>query len=92
MGCRSENFHFRLDIPEAKRKTYEIYLAMVPLRLEAFLRVRDLVRACSKPGLLVAVAHTFPAECLREADIVCDRISQVPLSDLALGESTSEAT
>jgi HAD superfamily hydrolase (TIGR01509 family) len=162
IGGVAEKYHFPLDLPAAKKRTYEIYLDLVPSQLEAFPEAHDLVFACRKAGLHVAVASsadkikvvanlqkiglppefwdaavvaddvrrqkpapdiflaaakklnakpstcavvedavngiqaakaagmrciaiasTFPAERLQEADIVYDKISQVNLSDLA---------
>lgn len=162
IGGVAEKYDFPLDIVEAKRRTYEIYLDLVATELEPFPGAYDLVLACRKAGLLVAVASsadrikvaanlqkinlpiefwdtfivaehvkrqkpfpdiflfaaqnldvepsecvvvedavngiqaakaagmrcvavatTFPAERLREADVVRDSISQVQLSDLA---------
>jgi len=162
IGGVAEKYHFPLNLPEAKKRTYEIYLDLVPSRLEAFPGALDLVLNCRKAGLHVAVASsadkikvlanlqkinlppefwdaavvaddvrhqkpapdiflaaakklnanpstcvvvedavngiqaakaagmrciaiasTFPAERLQEADIVRDKISQVKLSDLA---------
>ncbi len=53
------------------------------------------VQAAKAAGMrCIAVAQTFPAENLQEADIVRDEISHVRLSDLApglaLGESSGE--
>jgi HAD superfamily hydrolase (TIGR01509 family) len=162
IGGVAEKYCFPLDLTAAKQRTYEIYLSLVPSRLEAFPGAHDLVLACRSAGLLiavassadeikvianlqkinlppefwdtvvvgeqvrhkkpapdiflsaaqklnvkpsacvvvedavngiqaakaagmrcVAVAQTFPAERLKEADIVRDKISQVQLSDLA---------
>ena len=56
IGGVAEKYDFPLDLPLAKRKTYEIYLGLVPSRLEAFPGARALVSACRQAGLLVAVA------------------------------------
>jgi len=173
IGGVAEKYHFPLDSPAAKKRTYEIYLDLVPWQLEAFPGVNDLLYICRQAGLLmavasgtdrikvmanlqkigwpeelwdtvvtgeqvkqnkpapdifliaaqnlgvvpgvcvvvedsvngvkaakaagmrcVAVAHTFLAERLQEADVVRDKISDVSLSDLvpglALGESKEE--
>lgn len=161
IGGVAEKYGFPLDLPAAKRRTYEIYLDLVPQHLDAFPGACDLVHAChrsqrkvavassadqvkvtanlrkiglppevwdavvtgeqvnrKKPapdiflaaaeilGLeaaecvvvedavngiqaakaagmrCIAVAHSFPPELLREADIVRDRISQVQVTDL----------
>lgn len=162
IGGVAEKYGFPLDLPAAKRRTYEIYLDLVPLKLQSFPGVHDLIRACREAGLrlavassadaikvkanlkkialppetwdvvltgetvqrnkpapdifllaarklgmnpvecvvvedavngvqaaksagmrCVAVAHTFPAERLREADLVRESIAQVRVSDLA---------
>ena len=169
IGGVAEKYHFTLDVPLAKKRTYEIYLDLVPSRLEAFPGVHDLVNACRQAGLLmavasgtdqvkvmaslqkirlpeetwdalvtgndvkhnkpapdifliaaqklgvdsaacvvvedsingiqaakaagmrcVAVAHTFPADRLQEADLIRDRIAEVELSDLI--EESNETT
>lgn len=54
----AEKYGFPLDPPAAKRRTYEIYLDIVPSRLEAFPGVLELVNACRSAGLLVAVASS----------------------------------
>ncbi|HWW00700.1 MAG TPA: HAD-IA family hydrolase [Candidatus Acidoferrum sp.] len=58
IGGVAETYHFALDLPAAKRRTYEIYLALVPDRLRAFPGAQDLVRACRQAGLRVAVASS----------------------------------
>jgi len=173
IGGVAEKYRFTLDLPAAKQRTYEIYLDLVPLQLKAFPGAYELIHACRRSGLqmaiassadeikvvatlqkiglplefwdavvtgeqvkrkkpapdlflsaaqklganptvcvvvedavngvqaakaagmrCIAVAQTFPAEHLREADVVRDEISQVRLSDLApglaLGESSGE--
>jgi HAD superfamily hydrolase (TIGR01509 family) len=54
----AEKHHFALDLVEAKRRTYELYLELVPSRLEAFPGAQSLVRACRQGGLFVAVASS----------------------------------
>src|SRR5512141_1181411 len=56
IGGVAEKYHFPLDVPAAKQRTYEIYLEFVPTRLEAFPGAYDFVRACRQAGLRVAVA------------------------------------
>jgi HAD superfamily hydrolase (TIGR01509 family) len=56
IGGVAEKYHFPLDVPQAKRKTYEIYLDLVPMQLEAFPGVHTLVNSCHQAGLRVAVA------------------------------------
>jgi len=54
----AEKYHFPLDAPAAKQRTYEIYLDLVPAQLEAFPGVHDLVRRCREAGLRLAVASS----------------------------------
>ncbi len=54
----AEKYHFPLDAAAAKQRTYEIYLDLVPTRLEAFPGVHDLVRRCREAGLRLAVASS----------------------------------
>ncbi len=58
IGGVAEKYHLALDLPVAKKRTYEIYLALVPERLEAFPGAQDLVRACRRHGLKIAVASS----------------------------------
>ena len=58
IGGVAERYHFPLDLPSAKRRTYEIYLDLVPSRLEAFPGAPELVRSCRQAGLRVAVASS----------------------------------
>src|SRR5215208_1120445 len=162
IGGVAETYRFPLNLTAAKQRTYEIYLNLVPSQLVPFQGACDLVLACRKVNLAVAVAssadkikvvanlqkiklpvefwdtvvfgeqvkhkkpapaiflsaaqnlhlkaeecavvedavngiqaakaagmrcvavaQTFPAESLQEADLVWDQISQVQLSDLA---------
>ncbi|HMB25280.1 MAG TPA: HAD-IA family hydrolase [Anaerolineales bacterium] len=58
IGGVAEKYHFPLDLTMAKQRTYEIYLELVPARLEAFSGARDFVLACRNAGLRVAVASS----------------------------------
>lgn len=58
IGGVAEKYRFALDLPAAKRRTYQIYLNLVPLQLKAFPGARDLVLACRKARLRVAVASS----------------------------------
>jgi beta-phosphoglucomutase len=58
IGGVAEHYGFPLDLPAAKQRTYEIYLDLVPSRLEAFPGAFDLVQDCQKVGLLIAVASS----------------------------------
>jgi len=54
----AEKYGVALDIVEAKARTYELYLAMVPKRLEGFPGAVELVRKCQAAGLACAVASS----------------------------------
>jgi HAD superfamily hydrolase (TIGR01509 family) len=58
IGGVAEHYHFPLDIPAAKRRTYEIYLDLVPTRLEVFPGAQQLVNTCRNAGLRLAVASS----------------------------------
>ncbi len=58
IGGVAETYHFPLDLPAAKKRTYEIYLDLVPARLKAFPGAREVVRLCRAAGLLLAVASS----------------------------------
>ncbi len=58
IGGVAETYGFPLDVPAAKRRTYEIYLELVPAQLEAFPGAEELVRACRRAGLRTAVASS----------------------------------
>jgi len=61
IGGVAEGYGFEIDIPSAKKRTYEIYLDLVPRRLEAFPGARDLVLECRGAGLKTAVASSADA-------------------------------
>ncbi len=58
IGGVAEKYDFPLDVPQAKKRTYEIYLDLVPRRLEAFPGVHDLLSICRQADLLLAVASS----------------------------------
>jgi beta-phosphoglucomutase len=58
IGGVAENYNFPLDLPSAKRRTYEFYLEFVPGQLEVFPGAAELVRACRQAGLKIAVASS----------------------------------
>src|SRR5512137_1411580 len=58
IGGVAEKYGFPLDLPAAKRRTYEIYLDLVPRRLHAFAGAVSLVEACRSARLKVAVASS----------------------------------
>lgn len=58
LGGVAEKYTHALDIPEAKKRTYEIYLSLVPERLQAFPGAVDLVSACRAAGWKIAIASS----------------------------------
>ncbi len=58
LGGVAEKYGFPLDLADAKRRLYELYLEMVPIRLKAFPRAQDLVWTCQQAGLKVALASS----------------------------------
>lgn len=58
IGGVAEKYRFPLDLPAAKKRTYEIYLDLVSSQLEAFPGAHGLVLDCRKAGLQVAVASS----------------------------------
>src|SRR6266496_296291 len=58
IGGVAETYHFPLDLTEAKQRTYEIYLELAPAQLKVFPGAYDLILACRKAGLRVAVASS----------------------------------
>lgn len=58
LGGVAEKHGIPLDIPSAKKRTYEIYLDLVPGQLNAFAGAVELVCACREAGLKTAVASS----------------------------------
>jgi beta-phosphoglucomutase len=58
LGGVAETHGYQLDLASLKRRTYEIYLDLVPSQLGAFPGACELVRACRAAGLKVAVASS----------------------------------
>lgn len=58
IGGVAELHKITLDVKEAKKRTYEIYLSLVPERLQAFEGAVSLVWACRQAGLRMAVASS----------------------------------
>jgi HAD superfamily hydrolase (TIGR01509 family) len=61
IGGVAEQHQFPLDLPAAKRRTYEIYLELVPRQLKAFPGAQELVGICRRAGLRLAVASSADA-------------------------------
>ncbi len=58
LGGVAKKYQFTLDIPSAKKRTYELYLEMAPARLKPFPGAEKLVRDCKAAGLKVALASS----------------------------------
>jgi beta-phosphoglucomutase len=58
IGGVAEKYNYLLDLHQAKRRTYEIYLELVPSRLEAFPGAQSLVQSCRRNWLQVALASS----------------------------------
>ena len=58
LGGVAEKYGFPVDLPSAKKRTYEIYLELVPSRLKAFPGAQELVGDCRRAGLSTAVASS----------------------------------
>lgn len=58
VGGVAEAYHFPLDAVAGKQRMYEIYLDLLPSKLEAFLGAHELLSICRKAGLRVAVASS----------------------------------
>jgi HAD superfamily hydrolase (TIGR01509 family) len=58
IGGVAEAYQFPLDLSEAKHRTYQIYLDLVPNRLNAFPGAQDVVQAARQAALGVAVASS----------------------------------
>lgn len=58
IGGVAEKYGFPLDAPAAKKRTYEIYLELVPRALKGFPGAHVLVKNCRLADLKVAVASS----------------------------------
>jgi HAD superfamily hydrolase (TIGR01509 family) len=58
LGGVAKKYQFHIDIPAAKKRTYEIYLDRVPGHLKAFPGAEKLVRDCRAAGLKIALASS----------------------------------
>jgi len=58
IGGVAERYQFRLDLPAAKKRTYEIYLDLVQTQLQVFPGAPELVTACGHARLRVALASS----------------------------------
>ncbi len=58
IGGVAEKHGITINLPDAKRRTYEIYLELVPQKLKGFPGAVDLVRECRSRGAMTAVASS----------------------------------
>jgi HAD superfamily hydrolase (TIGR01509 family) len=58
IGGVAETYHFPIHLQDAKDRTYQIYLELVPDHLNAFPGARTLVHSCRDAGLKTAVASS----------------------------------
>lgn len=58
IGGVAEKYGCSINLSAAKKRTYEIYLALVPEKLRAFPGAQELVRRCKKAGMKIAVASS----------------------------------
>jgi HAD superfamily hydrolase (TIGR01509 family) len=58
LGGLAELYGFPIDLAAAKRRTYEIYLELVPAQLAVFPGAVELVAQCRAAGLKLAVASS----------------------------------
>jgi beta-phosphoglucomutase len=58
IGGVANKYHFPVDLIAAKRRTYEIYLRLVPTQLKAFPGAQVLVRRCREARFRVALASS----------------------------------
>jgi HAD superfamily hydrolase (TIGR01509 family) len=58
IGGVAERYGVPLEIEAAKKRTYEIYLELVPRQLKAFPGAVELVQLCRNAGLKIAVASS----------------------------------
>ena len=58
IGGVAEKYAFPLDGPAAKKRTYEIYLDLVPQKLSAFPGAQKIFGVCRHAGLKLAVASS----------------------------------
>ena len=58
LGGVAGKYNFPFDLEADKKRTYEIYLELVPTQLRAFPGAQNLVHECRKAGLKIAVASS----------------------------------
>ena len=83
IGGVAGKYHFPLDLPAAKQRTYEIYLGLVPDALQAFPGATGVVEAGREAGLLVAVAFSADRPAMQLHEVSHDRKPQTESSVVA---------
>jgi len=58
IGGVAEKYNVRIDINQAKKRTYEIYLELVPTDLNTFPGAVELVKKCKSVGLKIALTSS----------------------------------
>lgn len=58
IGGVAEKYNVPIDINQAKKRTYEIYLELVPTDLNAFPGAVELVKKCKSVGLKIALTSS----------------------------------
>lgn len=58
IGGVAEKYNFPLNLPEAKKRTYDIYLDIIVGKLQPLEGVKDFIAKCQKLGLKLAVASS----------------------------------
>ena len=58
IGGVAEKYNFPLDLPEAKKRTYDIYLEIIIGKLQPLEGVKEFIAKCQKLGLKLAVASS----------------------------------
>jgi HAD superfamily hydrolase (TIGR01509 family) len=61
LGGVAERYGFAIDLVSAKKRTYEIYLDLVPRKLRAFPGAQALVHSCQQNGLKTALVSSADA-------------------------------
>ncbi|MCE5187476.1 MAG: HAD-IA family hydrolase [Planctomycetaceae bacterium] len=58
IGGPAEKYHFALDLPKAKKRTYDIYLEIIKGNLKALPGVHEFIERCRSMGKKLAVASS----------------------------------
>ncbi|AQQ70249.1 Phosphorylated carbohydrates phosphatase [Limihaloglobus sulfuriphilus] len=58
IGGVAEKYNFQIDLPQAKKRTYQIYLDIIKGKLKPLAGVKDFISRCGVSGLKLAVASS----------------------------------